>query len=143
MWRLIAIMACVTLGCRSRASDAGTVGTLPAPSAPRDNTMTTGLRLTSVAPDSVRTGPNRLNELVIRGTGFLPAGRGLHDVLVGPITLTGVPANGAGTEIRITLPDRYVPAGGGQTLTLLPGTYDVVVRLADRTSNPVALRVIP
>lgn len=136
---LLAVLALPA--CQTRSADQGAAQPLPRQTID-SSTAGGGLSLQSVTPDSVRFVPNALHELVLRGR-FRKAGDALHDVTVGPVLLTGVPGNTDGTEIRVTLPERYAPAGGGPPRPLLPGTYDITVRVADRTSNPVALRVLP
>lgn len=136
---LLAVL--VLTACQARSADHGAAQ--PLPQQTTDSISTNGaVSLRSVTPDSVRFAPNALHELVLRGR-FRKAGEGLHDVTVGPVLFTSVPGNADGTEIRVTLPERYAPAGGGPPRPLLPGTYDITVRVADRTSNPVALRVLP
>lgn len=138
-WYLLAVLALPS--CQARSADQGAAQPLPRQTTD-SNPAGGAVSLQSVTPDSVRFAPNALHELVLRGR-FRKAGEALHDVAVGPVLFASVPGNADGTEIRVTLPERYAPAGGGPPRPLMPGTYDITVRVADRTSNPVAFRVLP
>ncbi len=130
--------------CHRKAQDAGTSAVLSdsASVAATKDTASRALRIDALVPDSVMFGTNRLNEITIRGRGFFPTGTGTHLVRIGMIELPGVPANAAGTEIRIVIPDR-VTIGGGAPRPVMPGKYDVIVSTVRDTSNAVSLRVLP
>jgi hypothetical protein len=130
--------------CHRKVQDAGTNVAMAGPSASpaATDTVHRAMRIDALVPDSVMFGPNRMNEIVIRGRGFRPAGTGTHLIRIGMIELPGVPANAAGTEIRVVVPDRAV-MGGGAPRPLFPGKYDVIVSTERDTSNAVPLRVLP
>ena len=97
----------------------------------------------ALIPDSVRVPPNSVAELVIRGSGFEAGSPGRNTVVIGPIRLAQVPANSAGTEIRVVIPDRIVGQVEAPPRPVLPGAYAVSVETTRGTSNFVNVRILP
>jgi hypothetical protein len=130
--------------------DEGRVDTLASPTTPRDSqpaptpspAPTSAPKIDRVVPDSARVG-SAVDEVRIFGTGFEPGRSGQNTVDVGPIHLTMVPANDAGTEIRITLPAETGGTAQTRPRRVLPGTYDVTVTTRAGVSNAIQLRILP
>lgn len=97
----------------------------------------------AVIPDSVSVQRNSVKEVVIRGSGFAAGAPGRNTVTIGPLRLTQVPANAAGTEIRVVIPDRVVSQSEAPPRPLLPGAYPVTVENSAGTSNAVNVRILP
>lgn len=97
--------------------------------------------IAALAPDSLRLAPNTISEMVVRGSGFAPGGA--NTVRIGPITLTSVASNAAGTELRITVPTRYTTNAEAPPRPLFPGDYPVTVETGGKTSNSKTLKVLP
>jgi hypothetical protein len=131
-------------------NDAGRVDTQTSPAAQRDSqpspTPTPPAsqtpKIDRVVPDSARVG-SAVDEVRIIGTGFEPGRSGQNTVDVGPIHLTMVPANDAGTEIRFTVPAEAGGSAQTRPRRVLPGTYDVTVTTRAGVSNAIPLRILP
>lgn len=137
------VLLALIAGCRQQKEPGQATDLAPTPARDSSSAPTPGtLRLVALVPDSVSARPNAFREISIRGSGFA-AGAARHAVSIGPITLDGVPADAQGSEIRVVIPERFSGPGGGPPRPLLPGTYDVSVRLGERTSNSLSLRVLP
>lgn len=97
--------------------------------------------LSSLVPDSVRLASGTISEVRLSGSGF--AATATNTVHVGPIAIPMVPANAAGTEIRVVVPARYTTNAEAPPRPLFPGSYPVSVDNGGRRSNTVSLKVIP
>ncbi|MBK8246813.1 MAG: hypothetical protein IPK85_05375 [Gemmatimonadetes bacterium] len=116
----------------------------PAPSTPTPGSgnATQGAPvLSSLAPDSVRLASNTISEITLRGSGF--ATTGSNTIRIGPVAIPSVPANAAGTEIRIVVPARYSTSVESPPRPLMPGSYPVTVEARGLTSAPLTLKVVP
>jgi hypothetical protein len=114
-----------------------------APGVPVVNAPMSRPHIDAVVPDSVSVQRHSVKELLIRGTGFAAGTPGRNTVMIGPIRLTQVPANAAGTEIRVIIPDRIVGASEAPPRPVLPGRYAVSVETAAGISNAVNVQVLP
>ncbi|MGQ0766508.1 MAG: hypothetical protein ACT4OZ_12675 [Gemmatimonadota bacterium] len=149
LFRLVTIATCmVTLAsCRSRSQDQVDIQTADsltgAPTAADSNPAPAQrLRIDTIVPNAIPFGSRPSTEIAIRGSGFHPKGMGLHTIAIGPMVINGVPANEAGTEILVVIPDKFV-TGGGPPRPLFVGDHAVVVTAGDVSSNAVVLRVFP
>ena len=132
------------------AKEEGRVDTQASPATKSDSqpaptpspAQTTAPKIDRVAPDSARVG-SAVDEVRIIGTGFEPGRSGQNTVDVGPIHLTMVPANDAGTEIRIVVPAQAQGTAQSPPRRVLPGTYDVTVTTRAGVSNAIPLRILP
>lgn len=97
--------------------------------------------LSSLAPDSVRLASNTINEITLRGQGF--ATTGSNTVRIGPVVIPSVPANAAGTEIRVVVPARYSTSTESPPRPLMPGSYAVTVEARGLTSAALTVKVVP
>ena len=95
----------------------------------------------AVDPDSVVVPSGAVVQVVLRGHAFAPGQPGQNVVQFGDVRLTGVPANGDGTQISVTIPDRVPVRGDAAPLPLESGRYPIHVETAAGTSNTVSLRV--
>ncbi len=84
---------------------------------------------------------NTISEIVLRGQGFAPTGS--NTIRIGPVVLPGVPANAAGTEIRVVVPARYSTSTESPPRPLMPGSYAVTVETRGLTSAALTLKVVP
>lgn len=154
---LATAVLCTAVACRSAPRDEGervgvdsVAGVTPAP-APEATTPpappatpTPSIAapvIVALVPDSVRLAPSTISEVTVRGRGF--AATGTNTVRIGPITLSSVPANAAGTEIRVTVPNRYTTNAEAPPRPLFPGDYPVTVETGGQTSNSKMLKVLP
>ena len=81
-------------------------------------------------------------EVVIRGSGFVPGKPGRNTVQFGTVTVSDVPANDDGTEIRFVVPG-VVPSGGeAAPLPLESGSYPIRIQTTSGSSNAVIVRIV-
>lgn len=113
------------------------------PATPPYTTPASAPHIDAVVPESLSVQRNTMKELLIRGSGFAAGTPGRNTVMIGPIRLTQVPANAAGTEIRVVIPDRIVGQSEAPPRPVLPGTYPVTVETVAGTSNVVNVQVLP
>ena len=97
----------------------------------------------SLRPDSVVAVRGAVIEILVVGRGFVAGAPGENAVRVGSATLSHVPANRSGTEIRFVLPDAMPSNGEAPPASLLAGQYAVSVRTSAGESNTMILRVVP
>jgi hypothetical protein len=140
-WTIVALLW-LAQGCRSAAREVPDAAQpVPQPSTTPPGTGASGAPvLSALAPDSVRLDARTISEVVLRGSGFAPAGT--NTVRIGPIVLTSVPANADGTEIRVVVPARYATNNEAPPRPLFPGSYPVTVETRGLTSASVMLKVI-
>jgi hypothetical protein len=134
---------------KDTTDDAGRVDTQASPAAKRDTqptppvpAQTSRPRIDRVVPDSARVGP-AVDEVRIIGSGFDPGPSGQNTVEVGPVRLTMVPSNDAGTEIRFVVPAETGGTGQTRPRRVLPGSYEVTVTTRAGVSNAIPLRILP
>lgn len=128
-----ALAAC---GARARGADG-----VPA------STIATGApALLRLAPETVDIGRGEIPTLVLTGRAFVPGGEGGfgtgggNTVRVGPLQLTGIPSDSAGTTIRFALPLSYNDSTlRGRPAAFIPGQYPVSVTTPRGTSNVLML----
>ena len=115
---------------------------------PRGNAQETALSdavallptITSVEPDSVVLAQGVVVEVTVHGRGFAPGKPGMNTIQFGSVTLTHVPSNESGTEIRLVIPD-IVASGEAPPIPIQPGSYMLRVATPRGTSNPMTIRV--
>jgi hypothetical protein len=99
-------------------------------------------RIERVQPDSVSMPSGAVVEVVIRGSGFVPGKPGRNTVQFGTVTVSDVPANDDGTEIRFVVP-AVVPSGGeAAPLPLESGSYPIRIQTTSGSSNAVIVRIV-
>ena len=125
----------------TQASPAAKSDSQSAPT-PTQTPQASAPKIDRMVPDSARVG-SAVDEVRIIGTGFEPGRSGQNTVDVGPIHLTMVPANDAGTEIRIVVPAQAQGTAQSPPRRVLPGTYDVTVTTRAGVSNAIPLRILP
>lgn len=142
---VIGAVACSGAQRKAERAAAAPADSSPASAAggPAANAPTSGPHIDAVVPDSVSVQRHSLKELLIRGTGFAAGTPGRNTVMIGPIRLTQVPANAAGTEIRVVIPDRIVGESEAPPRPVMPGRYPVSVETAAGVSNAVNVQVLP
>jgi hypothetical protein len=99
------------------------------------------LRIDRITPDSVVMAPGAVMEIVVRGRGFEPGTPGRNTIVFGTQTLTRVPANADGTEIRFVVPESMPVTGEAAPRPLEAGAYPVSVKTESGESNHAPLRV--
>jgi hypothetical protein len=146
----LALAACARQA-KDTTDEAGRVDTQASPATQRDTqptptpapAQTSAPRIERVVPDSARVG-TAVDEVRIVGTGFEPGRSGQNTVDIGPmIHMTMVPANDAGTEIRITVPMETQGTAQTRPRRVMPGTFDVTVTTRAGVSNAIPLRLLP
>lgn len=118
------VVVCVVACHRAHPADAGDVP-----------------RIDAVRPDSVLVPPGGVVEVVILGHGFAPGQPGVNTVEFAGMSLTKVPANARGTEVRFVIPDMIALGGEAPPASLESGTYTVRIKTGAGVSNPVTIRV--
>ncbi len=118
------------------------VGTGGCRTARRSEPPTTAPKIASLAPDSVPVLRGPLAVLAIHGEAFETGDDPGNLVQIGPVTLRRVPANRAGTEIRVIVPSEYPSGGEAPPIRMAPGDYNVTVRTRAGVSNAVKVRVV-
>jgi len=99
-------------------------------------------RIERVQPDSLSMPSGAVVEVVIRGSGFVPGKPGRNTVQFGTVTVSDVPANDDGTEIRFVVPG-VVPSGGeAAPLPLESGSYPIRIQTTSGSSNAVIVRIV-
>ncbi|MEO6446403.1 MAG: hypothetical protein ABIZ91_06905 [Gemmatimonadaceae bacterium] len=142
---LVLMSLLVVAACRSAPRETAeqveaTTPPAATPAATTGGSAATGAPvITSLVPDQVRLAANTISEIVVHGTGFAPTGSNI--VHVGPIVLRDVPANAAGTEIRVVVPARYTSNAEAPPRPLFPGSYPVQVESRGLMSNSVMVKV--
>jgi hypothetical protein len=145
---LLDVSACARPAQDTR--EEGRVDTQSSPAAQRDSQATAAPtppaqapKIDRVVPDSARVS-TAVDEVRIIGSGFEPGSSGQNTVDIGPmIHLTMVPANDAGTEIRITVPKETQGTMQTRPRPVMPGTFDVTVTTRAGVSNAIQLRILP
>jgi hypothetical protein len=94
----------------------------------------------SIRPDPAIVSRGAVVEVTVRGHGFAPGTPGTNIVHLGSITLSTVPANSAGTELRFVIPD-VVATSEAPPLPLESGTYVIRIATSRGVSNPMSIRV--
>ncbi len=94
-------------------------------------------------PESARIGPGSLVQVRITGANFEPGRSGDNVVELGPIRLTQVPANEAGTALQFVVPDRVPDTTEAPPRRLFPGDYPVTITTRKGKSNALKFRVLP
>ena len=94
-----------------------------------------------IQPDSVLVPSGAVIELTIRGHGFLPGTPGRNTVQFGSASITNVPANEDGTQIRFVVPTTMPSGGEAAPLPLESGQYPIRIQTATGSSNAVIVRV--
>jgi hypothetical protein len=130
---LAAAIAVAASECRRSSSGTGQ------PAAAVD-TANAAPAIDSVRPDSAIVPRGAVVEVTIRGHGFAPGQPGMNTIHFGTVTLTHVPANGAGTELRFVIPDA-IATGEAPPIPLQTGTYVLRVATQRGLSNPMTIRV--
>ena len=94
-----------------------------------------------IQPDSVLVPSGAVIELTIRGHGFLPGIPGRNTVQFGNASITNVPANDDGTQIRFVVPTSMPSGGEAAPLPLESGSYPIRIQTTTGSSNAVIVRV--
>ena len=94
-----------------------------------------------VVPDSVLLAPGAVVEVVIHGSGFFAGSPGRNTIRFGETTITGVPADSAGREIRLAIPQVMPSRGDAAPAPLEGGRYALRVETDAGVSNAVNVRV--
>jgi hypothetical protein len=94
-----------------------------------------------IQPDSVLVPSGAVIELTIRGKGFLPGTPGRNTVQFGTASITNVPANDDGTQIRFVVPTSMPSGGEAAPLPLESGSYPIRIQTTTGSSNAVIVRV--
>lgn len=118
--------ACFAACARGRGSDGSD------PSAPH---------IDRVRPDSVLVPRDNMVQVTIIGRRFAPGQPGMNTIQFAGTSITNVPANSNGTEIRFAIPDAIPSGSGAPPLHLETGTYTVRITTAAGTSNPMPIRI--
>ena len=98
-------------------------------------------RIDVVRPDSVLVPRGAVVEVVIVGRGFTPGRPGGNTIEFAGMTVTNVPANADGTEMRFVVPETVSSGSESPPVQLESGTYNVRVKTLAGTSNAKGLRV--
>jgi hypothetical protein len=94
-----------------------------------------------IVPDSVLLAPGAVVEVVIHGRGFSAGTPGRNVVRFGDATIRDVPADDAGREIRLTIPQVMPSRGDAAPFPLEGGRYALSVETDAGVSNSVNVRV--
>jgi len=119
-----------------------TIGAISLVSACAPLRMQPAPKIVSVTPESVAVLRGPITEVVLQGKGFEAGASGRNTVEIGPVVLTGIPANADGTEIRFVVPAEYASGGEAPPRRVMPGAYAVTVRTRAGVSNAVVVRII-
>ncbi|MEP6494910.1 MAG: hypothetical protein ABJF01_19645 [bacterium] len=122
----IALAACLGACARSRHAEGATD---PAP------------RIDAVRPDSVVVPRGSVVEVMIVGRGFAPGTPGANTIELAGTSITQVPANPSGTEMKFVIPETVASRGGAAPLPLESGTYALRITTTAGTSNPMTIRI--
>jgi hypothetical protein len=95
----------------------------------------------AVRPDSVLVPRDNVVEVTIVGRRFAPGTPGKNTIQFAGTSITQVPANAKGTEIRFAIPDAIPSGNQSPPLHLETGTYTVRIVTGAGTSNPVSIRI--
>jgi hypothetical protein len=95
----------------------------------------------AVRPDSVLVPRDNVVEVTIVGRRFAPGAPGKNTIQFAGTSITQVPANAKGTEIRFAIPDAIPSGNQAPPLHLETGTYTVRIVTAAGASNPMTIRV--
>lgn len=96
-----------------------------------------------IVPDTVSAAPGTVVEVSIVGRGFVPGRPGMNTIDFAGMSITSVPSNSAGTEIRFAVPNEIRSTGEAPPMPIHPGSFTVRVRTDRGTSNSVSLMVTP
>jgi hypothetical protein len=94
-----------------------------------------------VRPDSVLVPRDNIVEVTIIGRRFAPGTPGKNTIQFAGTSITQVPANANGTEIRFAVPDAIPSGNQAPPLHLETGTYTIRITTAAGTSNPMPIRI--
>lgn len=94
-----------------------------------------------VVPDSVLLAPGAVIEVVIQGSGFTAGKAGRNIIRFGDAKIADVPADDAGREIRLTIPQVMPSQGDAAPSPLESGRYTLRVENGAGVSNTVNLRI--
>lgn len=94
-----------------------------------------------VRPDSVIVPRDNVVEVTIFGRRFAPGTPGKNTIQFAGTSITQVPANDRGTELKFIVPDAIPSGSGAAPLHLETGTYTLRITTAAGTSNPVSIRI--
>ena len=94
-----------------------------------------------VVPDSLLLAPGAVVEVVIHGSGFTGGTPGRNTIRFGDAEITGVPADDAGREIRLTIPQVMPSQGDAAPSPVESGRYTLRVENGAGVSNTVNLRI--
>ena len=144
------IVGAIACGARTPRGDENVALRVDTPAAPKPAAdsappppATRAPRIDRIVPDSARVSRGAVAEVVIEGVGFTPGPDGHNTIELGPIRLTLVPANAAGTSIRVVVPERVPSATEAPPMRLMPGTYQVTVTTSAGSSNAMPIRILP
>ena len=127
----LAIGAAMAACVRHRTTDGGSNAVIA--SAPQ---------IDAIRPDSVVVPRGSVVEVRISGRGFAAGSPGMNTIEFAGMSITSVPANADGTEIRFVIPEAVASNSEAPPRPLDDGTYVIRVRTAAGASNGKPLRIV-